>query len=80
MASWNRVTAGDTLYDVRKQRLGLRSELCVWPVAVISMDSVTETAQCSWNHNKPRRYTRKQLEKLRVMRPGSKKNGQGAKR
>jgi hypothetical protein len=53
MASWKKIVSGDTLYDVRRQRTGLRSELCVWPVKVISMDSVTEMAVCSWNGNRP---------------------------
>lgn len=64
MASWNRVVAGDVLYDVRKND--------VWPVEVISVDSVTETAVCSWNSNPPRTYTRKHLEKWRVKPPSSK--------
>lgn len=63
MATWNRVTAGDKLYDVRKRGR------VVYEVRVVSMDSVTETAQCSWNHNKPRMYTRRQLEKLHVRKP-----------
>jgi len=67
MASWNRITAGDTLYDVR--RIG--SKYQVWPVRVVSMDSVTETAVISWNYNRPRSVSRKHLEKYRVKRPGA---------
>lgn len=69
MASWNKITAGDTLYDVR--RSGSKREY--WPVKVVSMDSVTETAMCQWNHNPARQYTRRQLEKLHVKRPGASK-------
>jgi len=65
MASWNKVIAGNTLY-------GVRSSLAIWPVKVINMDSVTETAIIEWNHNKPRQVTRKQLESYRVNRPAAK--------
>lgn len=69
MASWNKITAGDTLYDVRRQNNGMHSELAVWPVDVISMDAVTETAVIRWNHNRPMTVNRKQLEKFRVKQP-----------
>lgn len=71
MASWNKVVAGDTLWDCRRVRDGLRTGLATWSVKVISMDSVTETAVISWNCNAPRTITRKQLESFRVKRPES---------
>ncbi len=64
--SWNRVTAGDKLLDIHSERMGNTTmrRLGCWTVEVISMDSVTETAMCSWNGNKPVMYSRRRLEKL----------------
>ena len=75
MASWNRVTAGDTLWDARRVRDGVRNVVGTWPVKVISMDSVTETAVVSWNHNPARTINRKQLEKYRAKRPDAEPAG-----
>lgn len=64
--SWNKITTGDELLDIHRYRMGntTMTRLGLWPVKVLSMDAVTETAMCSWNRNRPECWSRKRLEKL----------------
>ena len=64
--SWNRVTTGDVLLDIHRHYMGNTKmlEWGCWKVKVVSMDSVTETAMCSWNGNQPKQWSRKRLERL----------------
>ncbi len=59
------VKAGDKLWDVHRQKMGntTMSETCSWPVEVISIDE--NGAMVRWNYNSPRRYSRRDIERLR---------------
>jgi hypothetical protein len=64
--SWNKITTGDVLLDIHRYRMGntRMTKLGCWSVKIVSMNSVTETAMCSWNGNPPTMWTRRRLEKL----------------
>jgi hypothetical protein len=65
--SFDKVKAGDVLYDVHRTKMGntrMRAERC-WPVQVVSIDHERGTAVCSWNGNPARQYTRRQIARLR---------------
>jgi hypothetical protein len=64
--SWNKITVGDELLDIHSERMGNTTmrRLGCWPVKIVSMDSVTETAMVRWNGNPPTMWTRRRLERL----------------
>lgn len=64
--SFDKVKAGDTLYSRAKQKIGNTTmrTLREWRVTVISVDSVTRTAQCSWNGNRSRTYKERDFSRL----------------
>ena len=68
MPKFNLVYAGDELFLVRGKD---RWNGCwnVWPVKIISIDSVKQTVVASWNGNTPRVYSKKYVEKLRRTNP-----------
>lgn len=65
------VKPGDLLWDVHKQKLGNTtvSRLSCWPVRVLQIDYDNRVASCSWNGNKPRVYSKAQIERLRRNKP-----------
>lgn len=65
MPKFDRVIAGDVLYDVRRQG----GRLCCWEVRVLSVDTVAQTAVIAWNGNAPRTVNARQIEKYRRSRP-----------
>jgi hypothetical protein len=68
---FEKLTPGMVLYDVHKERMGnttMRS-VGVWPVKIVSLDVVKQTAMASWNGNPPQLYFRRGLEKLRAKAP-----------
>lgn len=70
MIAFQGVKAGDVLYDVHRYKTnGGGSRLGCWPVHVLSVDYVTETASVRWNGNAPRTYSKRQIQKLRRSEP-----------
>lgn len=72
MPKFELVKAGDVFFDVGGRNVWHRC-FDVWQVRVISVDPVTKTVVASWNHNKPRTYTEKHVEKWRRSNPNDKK-------
>lgn len=66
--SFDKVKAGDTLYDVRRQK----GRVCTWSVYVVSIDATTNTTQIKWNGNPAKTYRRVDVERLRKSRPEDK--------
>ncbi len=73
MPVFDKIKAGDQLYDVRRATGRASwfggSKWDVWGVRVISVDPETRTAMCSWNTNPPRKYSERDLKKLRWKAP-----------
>lgn len=71
MAAFDRIKAGDTLYDVHRVKCGnttMSREPC-FTVYVISVDKANRTAMCSWNSNGAQRYNERKLKRLRRSKP-----------
>lgn len=70
---YEKIKVGDVLYDVHSCRIGnttIRS-VGVWPVRILDLHPETQSATVSWNGNddRPRRYFRRDLAKLRAKEP-----------
>jgi len=70
---FEKIKAGDVLYDVHNYRMGnttIRS-VGAWPVKIIELHPESQSATVSWNHNddRPRRYGRRDLERLKAKEP-----------
>jgi len=74
MASFDRIKAGDILYDVHREKMGntTMSRLGCWDVLVVSVDHEKRTAMCRWNYNAPRLYTERSIKRLRRSKPKEK--------
>lgn len=77
MAVFERVKAGDVLYDVHREKMGntTMSRLGCWVVRVLSVDYEKKTARISWNDNPVREVTWRYFKTLRRSKPGQKKAG-----
>lgn len=76
MTTIEKIKPGDVLYDVHSERAGnttvrIQRE---WKVFVKEVDVENRYAMCSWNGNRPTRYSERKLKKLR-MKPATKLNG-----
>ena len=69
--AFDTVTAGEDLLDVHSTTAGNTTMRVqgVWRVRVISVDSATRSAMCSWNGNPATRYTERSFAKLRRVAP-----------
>lgn len=68
---FEKIKAGDVLYDVHSYRMGnmtIRS-VGVWDVRVLTIDATTRSAIVSWNGNRPETMHERSLVKLRGKRP-----------
>lgn len=68
---YERIKAGDVLYDVHSYYMGnttVRS-MGVWHVKVIALHPEDRTATVSWNGNRPERYYESDLKRLREKEP-----------
>lgn len=68
---WTTVQAGQTLYDthrVKSDRANV-SQTATWDVVIVSIDHDAGSAMVRWNGNSPRRYSRRDVERLRRSRP-----------
>lgn len=74
---WELVKAGDLLWDSHREKMGntTLSRMGSWPVRVVSIDHVKNTAQCAWNYNPAATWSRRRVEKLR-RRPAKRRNGE----
>lgn len=70
---WERVQAGQTLYDIHRERAGNTSMTRVgcWEVAVVSIDHAAGTARVRWNHNAEETWRRYQIIRLFAKKPSS---------
>jgi len=71
MASINKLTPGQILYDV-KRNTGIQAyngKYSVWPVKVISVHPEDEYIIASWNHNTPNKMYLHEISKLRLKEP-----------
>lgn len=66
---FEKIQAGMTLYDVRKNTGLGRWKWNTWPVEIKEVDVVNRTALVSWNTNKDEWWYEGQLIKLRAKRP-----------
>lgn len=73
MVAPNTVKAGDTLYDVHRERMGntRMSRLGCWPVFIVEVYP-DGSALARWNGNAPRKYCPMQLKRLRRSKPKAK--------
>jgi hypothetical protein len=60
---FDKVQPGDTLYDCRMQKQGLRRVMATWPVRII--DKTEHGCTVSWNFNRPQFFPVRYVEKLR---------------
>lgn len=71
MAKLYKIKPGQLLYDVHSVRAGnttMRRQ-GIWTVKVIEIHAAEGWALCSWNGNPPKRYTAREIERLRVSEP-----------
>lgn len=63
------VKAGDVLYDVRSVRMGntMMRTVRVWHVQVLEIHP--DHAVVKWNSNPPRRYSPREIKRLRRKKP-----------
>ena len=64
--SFDRVYAGDVLYDVKRQKIGntTMSHWVWWEVRIISIDHAKRKAVVSWNGNAPKEYCASDVARL----------------
>lgn len=75
MASFDRITVGQTLYSVERQRAGntTMTRQAIFTVKVIEIDTENRKAFMSWNGNTPQWYREDYIKRLRVKKPERKK-------
>lgn len=63
---FEKIKPGMELLDIHSEKMGNTTmrRLGMWKVRVISVDAEARTAMVSWNGNRPRLYTRRDLERL----------------
>lgn len=68
---WEKVSAGDTLYDVRRVTMGNTKMrvVRVWKVLIVSIDHEGNSAVVRWNLNHEERWHKSRVVKLRRTRP-----------
>lgn len=64
---FDKVKAGDVLYDVHRVRMGntRTARLGCWTVKILEIDPDGAGAWVSWNGNSRERWTRRKIESLR---------------
>lgn len=75
MATIAKLTPGQTLYELRRQKMGntaVRRTAC-YEVRVIEVAGDGSHIIASWNGNAPRRYRESDVKKLRVKKPEPKR-------
>ncbi len=79
MATFDKVRAGDVLYDVHSEKMGntTMGRVGWWRVVVVSIDHENGEAMCHWNGNPAVRYGRMQIAKLRRSIPKALAESQG---
>lgn len=77
MATLKNINVGQTLWSVRKHRMGNTniSTESLYQVVVKSIDLDGGFAVCSWNGNPDRKYHEQELAKLKVKKPQPKHKG-----
>lgn len=66
MPKFDTIKAGETLYDCHRVSMGNTTmrHWALYKVRVISVDPATRTAICSWNNNRPEKYSERRLAGL----------------
>ncbi len=68
---FEKIKAGDTLYDVHSYRMGNTTirTVGVWSVRVVEVNHATRCALVSWNGNMPEMYSERTLTRLKTKEP-----------
>lgn len=66
---FEKIKAGMTLYDVRRNTGYGSYKWCVWPVYIQSVDSEERTVMASWNGNAIGKMNENRVCKFRAKRP-----------
>ena len=71
MTDISKLTPGQVLYTVTRGKMGNTtiSTVYIHPVRVVSIEPDGRSIMASWNHNAPRRFFARQVEKWRVKEP-----------
>ncbi len=77
---FDRVKAGDVLYDVHREKMGntTLSRVGCWPVRVLEVNQAEGWAVVSWNGNAAKKWWRSRVERLRRSPPKTSKKGGGS--
>jgi hypothetical protein len=69
---FEKIQAGMTLFDVRRNTGMTRNKWNIWPVYVKSVDSEKRTVQASWNGNAYQTMGEYRVTKFRAKKPEDK--------
>ncbi len=74
MATIEKLKVGQTLYELRRQKMGNTnvSRKACFDVYVREIAEDKRSVMASWNGNPPRRYNAREVAKLRVKKPEKK--------
>lgn len=74
MAKIEKLTVGQTLYELRRQKMGNTtvSRTACYEVKVREIAEDKRSIMASWNGNPPRRYNVRDVAKLKVKKPEKK--------
>ena len=75
MASISKLTVGQTLYSLSRQKMGNTtvSRTACHTVVVKSIAPDLSSIEASWNGNRPRLYSLREIAKLKVKKPSPKR-------
>jgi hypothetical protein len=68
---FEKIVAGMTLYDVRKNTGMTSNKWSTWPVQVIEVDEEERRVLASWNCNKAEWMHERQITKFRAKKPAN---------
>ena len=66
---FEKIQAGMTLYDVKRNNGFGGYKWCAWPVYIVSVDNEKRTVMAQWNGNKERLISEDRVTKYRAKRP-----------
>jgi len=71
MAKISRMYVGQTLYEVRRQRMGNTTVSCgvLYMIKITEIDPAGEWVMASWNNNPSKKNWQRQADKWRVSKP-----------
>ena len=69
---FEKIKAGMTIWDVRKNTDATWGKWSIWPVYIISVDAENRTVLASWNYNTPEKMRESRVTKFRAKKPDNK--------